>query len=87
MPALDTLKRGRPKSRLFFAAIHNHLYPLLNKVGTLPPYHDVQDCDREARDKNNRNNTEERKDEQHLPANCAPRVFHVQENTYPYAVP
>ena len=70
----------------FFAVVLNYLDSLLDKVSGLSSYHDVQDRDREARDKNHRNNTEERKDEQHLPANCAPRVFHAQKNTHPYPV-
>jgi len=46
--------------------------PFLNEVGVLTPHDDVYDSNRGGQNQNCRDNAEERKNDQHLPSNCAP---------------
>src|SRR4051812_42033467 len=59
------------------AAVDDPVDLLLNEVGILTSDHHVQDSSRGGHNQNGRENAEERKDDQHLPSNCAPGFFYL----------
>src|SRR3982751_5227258 len=59
------------------AAVDGPADPFLNEVGILTSDHHVQDSSRGGHNQNGRENAEERKDDQHLPSNCAPGFFYI----------
>lgn len=79
MTALDLFEERRRKPP---APIENPVNPFLNQVRALTPDHNVQNCNRETRDQERRDNTEEHKNDQHLPADRAPEFSCVLKNSH-----
>jgi len=52
----------------------------MNEACALAPYYYIQNSDREARDQKHRSNAEERKNDEHPPADLTPGVLQIIEH-------
>jgi hypothetical protein len=64
------------------ATFNNRVDPLLDQIRTLTPDHDIKDRNRKTPDQARGNDTEEYKNDQHLPSNRVPGPFYFVKDLH-----